>query len=146
MTIASIVNTVRGRPRLDRAVFWLGVVALAMAATSTMLSGEFDIFRIHGWGLLLTVVLGVLAIVAGAFAIRLLALVAAAGFLAAAVVQLVQLDGYLGNLERGVFEGNLSTVASWLTLAVGLGVLALSPPVPEPTGPSTGPEESREDA
>lgn len=114
------------RSRLDRAVFWLGVVALLLAA-STVLRGDLDIFRIRGWGVVVTAVFGVLAIVAGLLAIRLLALVAAAGFAVAALAQLVQLDGYLGNVEHGVLEGNLSTVAGWAALALGLAVLAVSP-------------------
>jgi hypothetical protein len=80
-------------------------------------------FRIQGVGLAVTLVLGVLAIAAGWLAQRVLALAAGVGFLATAVLQLVQLGGEAGAVEHGVLDGNSSTFAVWLGLGVGLAVL-----------------------
>lgn len=107
--------------RLDRAAAGLGLLALAMAGASS-LGGELN-FRIQGWGLVVTLVLGVVAIAAGWFGQRLVALGAGVGFLAAAVLQLVQLRGDGETLEHGVLDGNASTFAVWLGLGVGLAVL-----------------------
>lgn len=109
------------RGRLDRATIALGLLALAMAAT-TVLRGELD-FRIRGAGLVVTLALGAVAIAAGWLRQRLLALAAGLGFLAAAVLQIAQLDGSAERVEHGVLGGNAATFAVWLGLGVGLAGL-----------------------
>jgi hypothetical protein len=111
--------------RLDRATIGLGLLALATAGASAI-GGELN-FRIRGWGLVVTLVLGLLAIAAGWLAQRLLALAAGVGFLAAAVLQVVQLGGEAGAVEHGVLDGNASTFAVWLGLGIGLAVLGPQP-------------------
>lgn len=119
------------RSSLDRAVLALGLLAFAAAAT-TMGRGELDPFRVRGWGLVVTLGLGLLALVAGWFAWRLLALAVGAGFLAAAGVQIIQLGGEAGAVEHGVLDGNAATFALWLGLGVGLAVLGLTRDRPPP--------------
>jgi hypothetical protein len=115
------------RGRLDRAVAGVGLLALASCLT-TLASGELDPFRLRGWGVVLTLALGALAVAAGWLALRPLALAAGVGFLAAAVLQLAQLRGEAGiSVEHGVLGGNASTFALWLGLGVGLAVLATAP-------------------
>lgn len=107
--------------RVDRAVIALGLLALACAA-ATALGGELD-FRLRGWGLLATLALGLLAIAAGWLAQRRLAQATGVGFLAASVVQILQLGGAAGEVAHGLLGGNASTFAVWLGLGVGLIVL-----------------------
>lgn len=133
------------RTPVDRAVRGLGLLALAAAAT-TLGRGELDPFQVRGWGLVVTLALGLLGLLAGVTARRWLALVAGAGFLAAAVVQISQLGGRAGDVTPGVLGGNAATFALWLGLGVGLAVLGLTrdPAAPGParrSGP-TGPEDS----
>jgi hypothetical protein len=112
----------RASTPLDLATIGLGVLALAVAGASAV-GGELD-FRIRGVGLAVTLALGVLAVAAGWLALRLLALLAGVGFLAAAVLQIVQLGGQAGAVEHGVLGGNASTFAVWLGLGVGLTAVA----------------------
>jgi hypothetical protein len=109
---------------LDRAVAALGVLALACAATSP-LGGELDL-RIRGWGLVATLVLGVVAIAGGWVARRPLALISGLGFLIVATVQIIQLGGRAGEVEHGALGGNASTFAVWLGLGIGLVVVGLA--------------------
>jgi hypothetical protein len=111
--------------RLNRATAGLGLLALATAGASAI-GGELN-FRILGWGLAVTLVLGALAIAAGWLGQRLLALAAGLGFLAAAGLQIVQLGGEAGAVEHGVLGGNASTFTVWLGLGVGLAVLGAQP-------------------
>jgi hypothetical protein len=112
------------RSRLDRAVAGVGLLAFA-ACLTTLARGELDVFRLRGWGLVVTLALGALAVAAGWLALRPLALAAGVGFLAAAVLQIAQLRGEAGvAVEHGVLGGNASTFALWLGLGVGLAVLA----------------------
>lgn len=113
-----------GRTRADRAAIALGLLALAATAGAAG-HAELD-FRIRGWGLLVTLGLGGLAIIAGWLAVRAVTLAAGVGFLAAAVVQIVQLGGRAGAVEHGVLGGNAATFAVWLGLGVGLTMLGLT--------------------
>jgi hypothetical protein len=108
------------RTGLDRAAMWLGVASLASAVFAAI-SGTFDFVQVRGWGIAVAVVLGGLALVAGWVARPALAALAGAGFLAAAVVQVV-LWAAGGNFLRG--DG--STVSLWLGLGVGLLVTGLA--------------------
>lgn len=122
--------------RVDKAVLVLGVVSLA-SAVSTVANGDLDVFGIGGWGVAVAVGLGLLAVLAGWLGWRPLALLAAASYLAAAATQVAQLGGRLGAVEHGVLGGNVSTVALWTALGIGLAVLGLTrEPEPEPTSPS----------
>ena len=113
----------------DRAVLGLGLLALAASAT-TVARGELDAFRLRGWGLVVTLALAAVALLAGWLHRRALALAAGAGFLVAALVQIVQLGGAAGAVEHGLLGGNASTFALWLGLGTGLAVLGRSPEPP----------------
>lgn len=113
---------------VDRAVVGLGIVALA--APLTTFAGELDPVRLVGWGLVVTLVLGAAAVLAGWLGRRRLVLVPGLGFLAAAIVQIVQLGGELGAVEHGLLGGNASTFALWLGLGIGLAVLGATPDDP----------------
>lgn len=103
----------------------LGLLALVSCLT-TLGSGELDPFRLRGWGLVVTIALGLVAVAAGALALRPLGLAAGVGFLVAAVVQIVQLGGEAGAVEHGVLGGTASTFALWLGLGVGLVAVGLT--------------------
>jgi hypothetical protein len=114
------------RNRLDQAVVGVGLLALASCLT-TLGSGELDPFRLRGWGLVVTLALGAVAVAAGWLAMRPLALAAGVGFLAAGALQIAQLRGEAGvAVEHGLLGGNASTFALWLGLGVGLAVLGLT--------------------
>lgn len=125
----------RTRSRLDRAALAIGLLALVAAATTSL-----GYARLRGPGLVVTVVLGLLAVVAGWLALRLLALASGIGFLAAAALQIVQLGGRAGHVEHGVLNGNASTFALWLGLGVGLVVLGRTPAPGPASGDDTGPD------
>lgn len=110
------------RDRVDRAVLAIGLLALVAVAVYPL-----GYARLRGVGLVVTVLLGLLAVAAGWLARRQLALASGIGFLAAAVLQIVQLGGTAGDVERGILGGNASTFALWLGLGVGLVVLGLTP-------------------
>lgn len=114
------------RSRLDMAVLWLGLVAVVSPVTA-LASGDLDLFRLRGVGLWVTVGLGLIAAVLGWLRLRRLALVSGLGFLVAAAVQVAQLRGEPGAVERGLLDGTASTFAFWLGLGAGLTVLALTP-------------------
>jgi hypothetical protein len=126
------VNDPTTRSRLDWAVLWLGLVA-AVSPVTALATGDLDLFRLRGVGVGVTVVLGVLAAILGWLALRRLALVSGLGFLVAAAVQLAQLRGVAGVVERGLLDGTASTFAFWLGIGAGLTALALAPePEAEP--------------
>jgi hypothetical protein len=113
--------------RLDRAAMVLGVVSLISAAF-VFVHGTFQIVQIGGIGLVVALVLGLLAVVAGWFNERTLMLAAGAGFLLAAAVQLSLLAGG----SSGLLGGNASTFSLWLGLGVGLIAIGVGVPRPEP--------------
>lgn len=114
-------RTVSDRDRLDRAVLAIGLLALAAVVLSPL-----GYARLRGAGLVVTVVLGLLAVAAGWLARRPLALAAGIGFLAAAALQIAQLGGRPSAVEHGILDGNASTFALWLGLGVGLLALGLT--------------------
>ena len=97
--------------RLDRAAMVLGAVSIISAAF-VFVQGNFQIVQIGGAGLVVALVLGSLAVVAGWFNERTLMLAAGGGFLLAAAVQLSLLAGG----GSGFLGGNASTVSLWLGL------------------------------
>jgi hypothetical protein len=114
----------RTRDSLDRAALALGVVSI-VSAVFVFVHGTFQLVQIGAAGLVVALVLGLLAIVAGWLDERILML--------AAAVQLVQLAGG----SSGFLGGNASTFSLWLGLGVGLTAVGVAA-VPEAT------EESRE--
>jgi hypothetical protein len=100
---------------LDRAALVLGVVSMVSAAF-VFVHGTFQLVQVSAAGLVVAVVLGLLAVVAGWLDERTLMLAAGAGFLIAAAVQLVLLAGG----GSGFLGGNASTFSLWLGLGVGL--------------------------
>ena len=85
----------RTRDCLDRAALVLGVVSI-VSAVFVFVRGTFQLVQIGAAGLVVALVLGLLAVVAGWLDERTLMLAAGAGFLIAAAVQLVLLAGGAG--------------------------------------------------
>jgi hypothetical protein len=113
--------------RLDRAAMELGAVSI-ISAGFVFVQGDFQIVQIGGAGLVVALVLGSLAVVAGWFNERTLMLAAGAGFLLAAAVQLSLLAGG----SSGLLGGNASTFSLWLGLGIGLVAIGMGVPRPEP--------------
>lgn len=115
--------------RLARAAMWLGVAGV-LAASFALASGPWKAADIKGPPVIVTIVLGLLAIVGARLAMRLLVLFAAVGYLAAALLQLAQFGrptNWLG--------GSGSTFALFLGLGVGMLAVALAPTL-EPDRPN----------
>lgn len=107
--------------RLDRAALVLGAVSI-ISAGFAFVQGDLQLVQISAAGLVVALVLGLLAIVAGRLGERTLILAAGAGFLLAAGVQ-------LGMLARGasLLGGDASTFSLWLGLGVGLVAIGMVP-------------------
>jgi hypothetical protein len=112
--------------KLDRAAIVLGAVSI-LSAGFIFVHGTLQLVQIGAIGLVVGSVLGLLAIAAGLLAERTLTLAAGAGFLLAAVTQLVMLSGG----SSGFLGGNASTFSLWLALGAGLIALGMVPR-PEP--------------
>jgi hypothetical protein len=117
----------RAHDTLDRAALVLGVVSI-VSAVFVFVHGTFQLVQIGAAGLVVALVLGLLAVVAGWLDERTLMLAAGAGFVIAAAVQLVLLAGG----SSGFLGGNPSTFSLWLGLGVGLIAVGLAA-VPEST-------------
>jgi hypothetical protein len=100
---------------LDRAALVLGLVSI-VSGVFVFVDGTFQLVQIRAVGLVVALVLGLLAVVAGCLDERALMLAAGAGFLLAATVQLALLAGG----SSGFVGGNASTFSLWLGLGVGL--------------------------
>jgi hypothetical protein len=100
---------------LDRAALVLGLVSI-VSGVFVFVDGTFQLVQIRAVGLVVALVLGLLAVVAGCLDERTLMLAAGAGFLLAAAVQLALLAGG----SSGFVGGNASTFSLWLGLGVGL--------------------------
>jgi hypothetical protein len=114
-----------GRSRLDLAVLGLGVLAL-VAPVTALFSGDWDVFRLRGAGIWVTLALGLLGVVLGWLGRHRLALAVGLGFLVAAAVQILQLGGEAGAVEHGVLGGTAATFALWLGLGAGFTVVAIT--------------------
>ncbi|WP_166346927.1 Rv1678 family membrane protein [Phytoactinopolyspora limicola] len=101
--------------RIDRAVLGIGVASLASVVFVVEDLGDFRFMRVGGGSLLVAIGLGLLVIVAGWLGNVVLAGVAGAGFLLAALIQLISTA--TGNDWLGA---NLSTMSFWLGLGAGL--------------------------
>jgi hypothetical protein len=113
------------RTAADRAAIWLGVASLA-SLIFLVLKRELHFVLIPKPGIAVAVVLGLLAMLGGWLSNRVLVLVAAIGFLAAAVAQVVlQTQG--ASLAA---NSNGSTLGLWLGLGFGLLAIGLTRPQP----------------
>jgi hypothetical protein len=108
--------------KLDRAAIVLGAVSI-MSTGFMFVRGTFQLVQIGAIGLVVDSVLGLLAIAAGLLAERALMLAAGAGFMLAAVAQLVMLSAG----SSGFLGGNASTFSLWLALGAGLIALGMVP-------------------
>jgi hypothetical protein len=108
--------------RLDRAALALGAVSIISTAFA-FAQGDLQFVQIRAAGLVVALVLGLLAVVAGWLGERTLILAAGAGFLLAATVQL----GMLAGGGAGLLGGNASTFSLWLGLGVGLIAIGMVP-------------------
>jgi len=108
--------------RLDRAALALGAVSIISAAFA-LVQGDLQLVQIRAAGLVVALVLGLLAVVAGWLGEPTLILAAGAGFLLAAAVQLAMLAGG----GAGLLGGNASTFSLWFGLGVGLIAIGMVP-------------------
>jgi hypothetical protein len=108
--------------RFDRAALVLGAVSIISAAF-VFVEGDLQLVQIRAAGLVVSLVLGLLAVVAGWMGESTLILAAGAGFLLAAAVQLAMLAGG----AAGLLGGNASTFSLWLGLGVGLIAIGMVP-------------------
>lgn len=131
----------------DLPVLALGGAAVLSSAFTFSSGGPAPIEFIHirGAGLVLILILGVAAVTAGILRVRLLAIVAGAGFVAAALLQLLQADQSVNWLD-----GDGSTVALMGGLGIGLLAVTLTPrpssgevPVPTAQNRTTHDESDR---
>jgi hypothetical protein len=107
---------------LDRAAMLLGGVSI-MSAAFVFVHGDLQLVQVRAAGLVVALVLGLLAVVAGWLAEPMLILSAGVGFLLAAAIQL----GMLASGGAGVIGGNASTFSLWLGLGVGLIAIGMVP-------------------
>ena len=120
---------------VDRAALVLGVVSI-VSAVFVFVDGTFQLVQIRAAGLVVALVLGLLAVVAGLLEERALMLAAGVAFLLAAAVQLSLLAW---GSSSGFLGGNASTFSLWLGLGVGLIAIGMvpAPEVPEETSQVT---------
>ena len=107
---------------LDRAAILLGGVSI-MSAAFVFVHGDLQLVQVRAAGLVVALVLGLLAVVAGWLGEPMLILSAGVGFLLAAAIQL----GMLASGGAGVIGGNASTFSLWLGLGVGLIAIGMVP-------------------
>jgi hypothetical protein len=109
------------RVAVDRAALLLGLVSI-VSALFVFVDGTL-LVQIRAAGLVVALVLGLLAVVAGLLKERALVLATGVAFLLAAAVQL----GLLARGSSGLLGGNASTFSLWLGLAVGLITIGMVP-------------------
>ena len=107
---------------LDRAAMLLGGVSI-ISAVFVFVHGDLQLVQVRAAGLVVALVLGLLAVVAGWLGEPMLILSAGVGFLLAAAIQL----GMLAGGGAGVIGGNASTFSLWLGLGVGLIAIGMVP-------------------
>jgi hypothetical protein len=123
--------TTRAYP--ERVALTLGAVSVASALLA-LLRGDFDFVRLRGWGVVVAVGLGAVALAAGWSGWRALTMAAGTGFVVAAVAQVVT-----WTMSDNLFAGNGSTVSWWLGLGIGLLTAGLAPRI----WPEQGPDPAR---
>ncbi|WP_117208114.1 Rv1678 family membrane protein [Allorhizocola rhizosphaerae] len=115
------------RTAADRAAVWLGVASPA-SLIFLVLKRELHFVLIPQAGIAVAIVLGLLAIAGGWLRVRAVVLLAGAGFLAAAIAQVVlQTNG-----SSLATNSNGSTFGLWLGLGFGLLAVALTRADPTP--------------
>jgi hypothetical protein len=107
--------------QVDRAAAGLGVAAAAATLLAVPRQTPWHLVGLGGVGYTVVLVLAAIAVVGGLTRLRLLVMLAGLGFLAATVLQLVQLS----NGHTNTLGGDLSTVSLLAGFAVGLLVLGL---------------------
>ncbi|MGP3690972.1 Rv1678 family membrane protein [Streptomyces sp. IBSNAI002] len=112
------------RSAIGRTAAGLGIGAAASCVLAIADGPPWRLVTLGGTGTLVMLVLAAVAVTAGLVESRALIALAGAGFLAAAVVQLVQIAWTGANHLLG---GDGSTVALLLGFAVGLLALGLTP-------------------
>lgn len=110
------------RSAIGRTAAGLGVGAAASSVLAIADGPPWGIVSLGGTGTLVLLLLAAVAVTAGLAGVRSLIVLAGAGFLAAAVLQLVQI-GWTG---ANLLGGDGSTVALLLGFAVGLLALGLT--------------------
>jgi thiosulfate dehydrogenase [quinone] large subunit len=115
-------DVMKARDAVDRAALLLGVVSIG-SASFVFVEGNFQLVQIRAAGLVVALVLGLLAVVAGLLKERALVLATGVAFLLAAAVQL----WLLARGSSGLLGGNASTFSLWLGLGVGLIALGMVP-------------------
>ncbi len=91
-----------------------------------------ELFHLNPLGSLVSVVLGLVAIAGAAARLRVVVLVAAAGWLLAALQVVLQ-----SGREPNLLGGTASTLALFLGLGAGLLALAVAPETPDAAAPAT---------
>ncbi|WP_455352079.1 Rv1678 family membrane protein [Streptomyces sp. SYSU K217416] len=128
------------REAIARTAAGLGLGAAASGVLGIADALPWGIVTLGGTGTLILLLLAVVTVAAGLLALRALILLAGAGFLAASVLQLVQI-GWTG---ANLLGGDGSTVALLLGFAVGLLALGAAR-APDTGAPApTRPTRSRE--
>lgn len=122
------------RSPLDRAALALGATSVA-STVFAVVHGDLGFLRLSGPGVAVALALGALAASGGWLRRGVIAAVAGAGFLAAALVQLV---GW--TTGTATLDGDGSTISLWLGLGVGLLTVALAPRTPAGAGADAGPD------
>ncbi|MEU9006161.1 hypothetical protein [Streptomyces sp. NPDC048551] len=117
------------RSAIGRTAAGLGLGAAASSALAIAHGPPWGIVTLGGTGTLVLLLLAAAAVTAGLLAARSLIVLAGTGFLAAAVLQLVQI-GWTG---ANLLGGDGSTVALLLGFAAGLLALGVTP---APDGPA----------
>lgn len=114
--------------RFDLPVLTLGGAALVSSVFTFSSGGPAPVEFIHirGAGLALLLIFGAAAVAAGFLRLRLLAIIAGAGLVLAALLQLVQADQSVNWLS-----GDASTVALMGGLGIGLLAVTLTPRRPD---------------
>ncbi|MEN8654820.1 hypothetical protein ABCR94_30575 [Streptomyces sp. 21So2-11] len=129
------------RSAVGRTAAGLGVGAAASSVLTIADGPPWGIVTLSGTGMLVLLILAAVAVTAGLSAMRMMIALAGAGFLAAAVLQLVQIGWTSANL----LGGDGSTVALLLGFAVGLLALGLSSAPSSPDSPAPAPATGRHD-
>ncbi|MGR8009179.1 Rv1678 family membrane protein [Streptomyces hypolithicus] len=125
------------RSAIARTAVGLGLGAAASVVLGIADAPPWRIVTLGGTGMLAVLILACLTVAAGLLGVRALIVLAGTGFLAATVLQLVQ----IGWTDANLLGGDGSTVALLLGFAVGLLALGLAP-APRSDAPDPAPSSS----
>ncbi len=110
------------RHPLDRAVVALGLTGIVSSIFALTTSSNNNFVLVQVSGLLVLPLLGACAVIGGAISQRVVVIFAGASYVAAALLQLLQ----LGRATNWI-DGNGSTFALLFSLGIGLLVVGLAP-------------------